>query len=198
MKTFYQLIKRKSNITIKKYNKLAITLIAIVTVSNLSACAIDRIRSERLFEQYCNEEGRVGQFIYERVALGEEFFVPIPKDPRKINQHFVVGNGMMDKALLEQKYVFSKYSEVKLLSSIGPIYSIETSVIRKSDNKLLGKSVSLNNRKGWLAESNVLGQNEGDKCPREYNKQKESYESSLLHATLIKKIFYRNKYKGIK
>jgi len=170
-----------------------------IIVGSFVGCYGDATYSNYLFEQYCNEEGRTGQFIYERVGLGEEYFIPIPKDPREINQHFVVdGNSMMNKALLEQKYAFSKYSEVKLLSSIGPIYSIETSVIRKSDNKLLGKSVSLNNRKGWLAERNVLGQNEGDKCPREYNKQKESYESSLLHATLIKNIFYRNKHKGVK
>lgn len=173
--------------------------ISLIMVVSLSSCSIDRMRSERLFEQYCNEDGRVGQFIYERVALGEEYFIPIPEDPRKINQHFVVdGKRMMNKALLEQEYAFSKYSEVKLLSTIGPIYSIETSVIRRSDDKLLGKSVSLNNRQGWLAERNILGQNEGDICPSYYNKEKNSYEASLLHATLIKNIFYINKHTGIK
>mgnify|MGYP003636482341 CR=1 FL=1 len=174
-------------------------IIIFIIVGSFVGCNGDRILSNYLFEYYCNEKGRTGQFIYERVGLGEEYFIPIPKDPRKVNFHFIVnGNFMMDKALLEKDYIFSKYSEVIPLSSIGPISSIETSVTRKSDNKVLGKSISLSNRQGWLAERNVLGQNEGDKCPREYNKQKESYESSLLHATLIKNIFYRNKHKGVK
>ena len=194
MKFFYRLIK--NNI------RVAYGVIAIVTISSLSACVThfsERARSEQLFEQYCHEEGLVGQFIYERVVLDEKYFVPIPKDPREINQHFVVdANRMMDKALLEQEYTFSKYSEVKLLSKIGPIYSIETSVIRRSDNKLLGKSVSLFNSQGWLAEQKVLGPNEGDSCPRGYDKNTDTSEYSLLHATLIKNIFYRNKHKGIK
>jgi hypothetical protein len=59
-----------------KYIRIAIVLII---VTSLSAC-VTQWRSEYLFEQYCNEEGRVGQFIYERVALGEEFFRPIPTD----------------------------------------------------------------------------------------------------------------------
>jgi hypothetical protein len=164
----------------------------IIIVGSFVGCNGDRVLSNYLFEYYCNEEGRTGQFIYERVSLGEEYFISIPKDPRKINQHFVVdGIRMMDKALLEEKYAFSKYSEVKQLSSIGPIYSLETSVIRKSDNKLLGKSVSLDNRQGWLAERNILGQNEGDSCPRGYDKNTGSYEDSLLHATLVKNVFYK-------
>ena len=173
--------------------------VTIIVVGSFVGCNGDRVLSNYLFEQYCNEEGRTGQFIYERVALGKEYFIPIPKDPRKVNQHFVVDdNFMMDKALLEQNYAFSKYSEVIPLSTIGPISSIETSVIRKKDSKLLGKSVSLSNRQGWLAERNILGQNEGDSCPRGYNKNTGSHEDSLLHATLIKNIFYRKQFEGIK
>ncbi|WP_338725674.1 hypothetical protein V8687_18165 [Shewanella baltica] len=144
---------------------------------------------------YCNEDGRTGQFIYERVGLGEEYLMPIPKDPRKINQHFVVdGILMMNKTILAQDYTFSEYEEVIPLSIIGPIYFLETSVVRKSDDKLLGKSVSLFNSQGWLAERNILGQNEGDRCPRGYDKKTNISESNSLHSTLYKNIFYINKH----
>ena len=179
--------------------KYFIWITIIIIVGSFATCNGDRMYSDYLFEQYCNEEGRTGQFIYERVGLGEEYFLPIPKDPRKVNFHFIVDdNLMMDKALLEKDYVFSKYSEVMPLSTIGPITSLETSVTRRRDGELLGKSVSLFNSQGWLAERNILGQNEGDSCPRGYNKNTGSYEDSLLHATLIKNIFYRKKHKGIK
>lgn len=167
-------------------------LLVIVLLGAIPACHGDRILSEYLFEKYCNEEGRVGQFIYERVGLGDEYFIPIPKDPRKVNFHFIVDDNLMiDKSLLEQDYVFSKYSEVTPLSVIGPISSLETSVTRRHDNKLLGKSVSLSNRQGWLAERNILGLNEGDSCPRGYDKSTGSHKASLLHATFIKNLFYR-------
>jgi hypothetical protein len=166
--------------------------IIIFVVGSFVACNGDRVISEHLFEKYCNEEGRTGQFIYERVSLDDEYFIPIPKDPRKVNFHFIVDdNFMMDKELLEKDYAFSKYSEVIPLSSIGPISSIETSVTRKSDNKVLGKSVSLSNRQGWLAQQSILGQSPSDSCPRGYDKSKGSHEDSLLHATLVKNIFYK-------
>lgn len=167
----------------------------IFIVGSFTGCYGDRIISDLLFESYCNEDGRTGQFIYERVGLGEEYFIPIPKDPRKINQHFVVDAIlMMNKTILAQDYTFSEYKEVIPLSIIGPIYSLETSVVRKSDDKLLGKSVSLFNSQGGLAERNILGQNEGDRCPRGYDKKTNISESNSLHSTLYKNIFYINKH----
>ena len=176
--------------------KYFIWITIIIIVGSFATCNGDRMYSDYLFEQYCNEEGRTGQFIYERVGLSEEYFIPIPQDPRKINQHLVVDdNLMMDKALLEKDYIFSKYREVMPLSTIGPISSIETSIIRRSDNKLLGKSVNLSNRQGWLAERNILGQNSGDWCPRGYDKNKAIHKYSQLHSTLIRSVFYRNSIK---
>ncbi|CAM4156675.1 hypothetical protein [Shewanella aquimarina] len=155
-------------------------------------CYGDRVISNLLFENYCSEEGRTGQYIYERVGLGEEYFLSIPKDPREVNFHFVVDSSLMiNRELLEKDYIFSDYQESIPLSIIGPVYSLETSVIRKSDGKLLGKSISLFNSQGWLAELNILGQNEGDSCPRGYDKELNASEIGSLHSTLYKKIFYR-------
>jgi hypothetical protein len=167
-------------------------IIIFIIVGSFVGCYGDKLLSDYVFEQYCNEEGRTGQFIYERVSLDDEYFIPIPNDPRKVNFHFIVDdNFMMDKARLEKDYVFSKYSEVIPLSSIGPISSIETSVTRKSDNKVLGKSISLSNRQGWLAQQSILGQSYSDICPRGYNKSIGVSEGGLLHATLFENIFYR-------
>ncbi|MFT5706461.1 MAG: hypothetical protein ACI9ES_000740 [Oceanospirillaceae bacterium] len=138
-------------------NKFNIRAIAIVVMSSLTACSsIERIRSESLFEQFCNEEGRVGQFIYERVALGAEFFKPIPADEielRRLDKGYYIN----DRKLLIDKDVFNQVYERNglkktVLSDVGPIYSIETTIVRKSDGKILSKAVSL---------LNMLGQTRG-------------------------------------
>jgi hypothetical protein len=136
------------------FSFIKISIIAI-TVSSISACSsIERMRSDSLFEQYCNEEGRVGQFIYERVELGEEFFRTIPTDQRELDR---IGKGYYlynnDKKVLIDKEVFSQFYERNglkkiRLSDVGPIYSIETTIVRKSDGKVLSKAVSLLNMRG--------------------------------------------------
>ncbi|MBO1273676.1 hypothetical protein J3L11_18785, partial [Shewanella sp. 4t3-1-2LB] len=81
----------------------AYTWFLILIVGSFTGCYGDRIISDLLFESYCNEYGRTGQFIYERVGLGEDYFIPIPKDPREVNEHFVVdGILMMNKTILDQ------------------------------------------------------------------------------------------------
>lgn len=167
-------------------------LIIIILVGSFTGCHGERILSSILFSYYCGDESRVGQFIYERVGLGGEYFLLIPNDKSKVNYHFLVDDStMLDKALLEQDYIFSEYMELVPLSIIGPIHSIETSVFRRSDDKLLGKSVSLHNGKGWFAEMDVLGQSRGDSCPKGYDKRRGVDEVSSMHATLSSNIFYK-------
>ncbi len=124
-------------------------IFTIIAISSLSACSIDRMRSEHLFEQYCNEEGRVGQFIYERVALGEEYFRAIPTDIRaldRLDKRFYIDGKklLIDKQRFKQSYTLNNRKRT-ILSSIGPIYSVETTIVRKSDGKVLSKAVSLLN-----------------------------------------------------
>lgn len=198
-------IKLKNFMAHKKEFKESITMksikwiFLIVLLSTYSSCHWDYHLSNYLFEEYCNEEGRTGQFIYERVALGDEYFMPIPEDPRRIDYDLIIkGNLMINRERLEQDYYLSKYRERILLSEIGPISSNETSIIRRRDNKLLGKSVSLFNKQGWLAERNILGHNEGERCPGGYDKNAGLYEDSLLHTTLIENIFTAKQHEGIK
>ena len=96
----------KSRTSYKRNAKSIFVAVALVLVSCLGACSsIEKMRSDSLFEQYCHEEGRVGLFIYERVALGEEYFRPIPTDEvelRRIANSFYIDN----KKLLIDKEIF--------------------------------------------------------------------------------------------
>ena len=70
-------------------------LTVIIIIGSFVGCNGDRILSNYLFEQYCNEEGSTGQFIYEQVGLGEEYFIPMPDKPEekwKVNQRYVIGH----------------------------------------------------------------------------------------------------------
>lgn len=175
-------------------NKLNIRAIAIVIVvmSSLTACSsIERIRSESLFEQYCNEEGRVGQFIYERVALGEEFFRPIPADGielRRIDSiYYIYIDGeklLIDENRFNKGYTLSFWKKT-MLSPTGPIYSLETTIVRKSDGKLLSKAVSLSN---MLDKTSKHFPVVGIYCPTEVDIK--GYSLSIInHRNLIEKTF---------
>jgi len=136
----------------KKSIFVAVTL---VLVSSLTACSsIERIRSDSLFEQYCHEEGRVGQFIYERVALSEEFFRPIPTDVRELDRieksyYIDERNLLIDKVRFKQSYTVNYWGKA-MLSLIGPIHTMESTIVRKSDGKVLSKAVSLLNMQGKI------------------------------------------------
>ncbi|KGJ88619.1 hypothetical protein [Colwellia psychrerythraea] len=151
MRFFSWFVYNKSN-----YNRNKKSIFVAVTlglVSSLAACSnIEKMRSDSLFEQYCNEEGRVGQFIYERVALGEEFFRSIPTDIReldRIENSFYIDNKklLIDKESFMDSYTIN-YLKRTELSSVGPIYSVESTLVRKSDGKVLSKAVSLLNKRG--------------------------------------------------
>lgn len=170
-----------------KYIRIAIVL--IITTS-LCAC-VSQWRSEYLFEQYCNEEGRVGQFIYERVALGEEFFRPIPTDEvelRRVDNLFYIN---YKKLLIDKDYFLKNYTlnyqERKVLSSTGPIYSVETTVVRKSDDKILSKGVSLVN---MLDKTSKYFAVEGVTCPTGRDNKGFSFFNKN-HRNLIEKTFFK-------
>ncbi len=164
----------------------------ILIVGSFSACNGDRILSEYLFEKYCNEKGRTGQFIYERVGLGEEYFMPIPKggvELRRVDNGFFID----DKKLLIDKHRFLQNFNITMkktmLSPIGPIYTDETIIIRTSDGKVLSKAVSLLNKKGWWSRKSVLGVTVGDSCPEYKNSSGDILKSD--HADVLKNTFYK-------
>ncbi len=155
-------MKFLSKVTNTKFIQLTITLILI---SSLSAC-VTRWHSDYLFEQYCNDEGRIGQFIYEQVELGPEFFRARPTDQRKLtllDTRFYIND---EKLLIDKEYFLKYYTftnrERKVLSSSGPIYSVETTIVRKSDGKVLSKAVSLLNMRDQTSKYFAP---QADTCP---------------------------------
>lgn len=96
---------------------------------------------------------------------------------------------LINEREFNELYEYEQYNRTKLFP-IGPIYITETSVTRKSDRKLLGKAISLTNKKGWLHELSLLWVNTGDKCPR-YRDQWGGYVVNADHDTLISNIFHR-------
>jgi len=163
--------------------------VAFIAISSLISCVSNRSRSEQLFEQYCHEEGRVGQFIYERVALGEEFFRPIPSDAkalRYVNEKFYIDKRklLIDKQHFKQSYTLNNRGKT-ILSKNGPIYSVESTIVRNSDGKVLSKAVSLLN---MLDKTSKYFPVEGVTCPSGRNLKGDPI-SSTIHFNLIKKTF---------
>ena len=171
-------------------------LFIIVLVGSYPACSWDAHLSNYLFEQYCNEEGRTGQFIYERVGLGEEYFIPIPFTKEGVELHFdnrfliAEGRLLIDKHQLMKDFFINKNSQV-LLSNIGPIYSYESVIIRKRDGKILSKAVSLGNSLGWFARSQRnFFSGGGEYCPHPKDERGHSVSNTDKYS-LIKNTFYK-------
>lgn len=77
----------------------------------------------------------MGLFVYEKVKLVDEYFMPFPKgkDPRDLDQRFVVGDNLMiNRERFDRGFIFEVFKDV-LLSDIGPINAVETSIIRKAE-----------------------------------------------------------------
>jgi len=166
----------------------------IIIVGSFVGCYGDMAISNLLFKKYCNGEGRTGQFIYERVPLGEEYFRPIPKggvELRRVDNGYFINERklLIDQHRLIQDFTISRQKKT-MLSPIGPIYSYEKNIIRKSDGKVLSKSVSLLNKKGWWSRKSVLGMTVGDICP-EY-KSKSGIVLKSDHGELLKNTFYKD------
>lgn len=154
------------------------------------ACKWDYYLSNYLFKQYCTD--RAGLFVYEKVQLGDEYFMPFPKnkDPRDLDPRFIIDDNLMiNRKRFDQDFILYYYKHI-LVSSMGPISADETSIIRKTDQKVLGKAVSFNNGKGWwYREIESLGEPTAKSCPVGYDDEGRSY-AGLLHNNLINKIFF--------
>ena len=150
--------------------------------------------SNIVFNHYCSDKEFVGQHIYERVALPNEMLLPPPKNNQeraKVDVTLLINNKneLIDSKKFGDLYEYQSYKRSPLFL-VGPIYKFEAIVTRKADGKLLGKAVSLTNKKGWLHELDLFWVNTGAKCP----KYKDKWGSNMVnsdHSTLIDNIFYR-------
>jgi len=150
--------------------------------------------SNFLFQSYCDDKDFVGQFVYQREGLTDEFFREIPearKDRVGILGEFYLDNKkyLIDANKFANHYWY-QFSKRSLVSTIGPIYVDETLITRKSDGKLIGKAISFVNKKGWLHGVNLSMHNTGDKCPI-YTSKNGLRLTNSDHFTLIQNTFFK-------
>jgi hypothetical protein len=155
----------------------------------------DYYLSKFLFARYCNSS-LVGLFIYEQVELDDKYFKPIPKDVDRLllDRRFILDEDrIIDRTVFDEDYEFFVYDATRL-STVGPISAIETSVVRKSDRKVLGKAVSLVNSLGWWTDSSGFG-NKTDTCP---NGRDSFHVPNFFkdHNALVGQVFYSETGKG--
>lgn len=166
-------------------------ILLLVITCSYTACHWDYHLSNHLFKKYCNDKDKVGLFIYEEVPLRDEYFMPFPKDVdrRDLDPRFIIADNLMiNRERFEQDFTLEVYKDV-LLSNIGPINAVETSVTRVSDHTLLGKAVSLKNGKGWwFRDIQSFGQRSVDTCPTGRD-EKGFSNYRYAHKALIKRIF---------
>jgi hypothetical protein len=77
-----------------------------------------------------------------------------------------------------------------MLSRIGPIYTYETTIVRKSDSTVLSKAVSLLNKKGWLSRQSFLGMTVGDTYPK-YKDTLGRFVAKSDHSDVLRNTFYK-------
>ena len=165
-------------------------IVLILVIGIYPAFKWDYYLSNYLFKQYCEDEGRIGLFIYENVQLNGKYFMPFPadKEPRDLGQRFIFGENLMLNRKRFDKDFNLEDNRVVPLSSIGPINAYETLVIRKVDQKVLGKAVSAKNGQGWLNRLGVLGGFSGEMCPT--GRDEKGYSNYWrAHLALVKKVF---------
>ncbi|GEM_PF-2592065 len=162
---------------------IAVSIISIV----ISIIFGHRIVTKTVFEHYCKTN--VGLFIYEKVDLGEEYFISFPDDkgPGDLDERFIFGENMMlNQQQFEQNYIYDYMKNIKV-SFMGPIYSTQTIVTRKSDSKVLGKAVS---GVAYVGLFKALGSNKRPRiyCPKGQD-EKGFYFFNKGHRSLLYHVF---------
>ena len=122
--------------------------------------------SKMIFNRICSDPARFGLHIYERVQLDDDMVVPIPESHTRdsLPTHLYLNDSLMvDLPKLESEYdLVWDHSEV--LSSIGPITTLEAKIVRRSDGKTLASAVLVRNKLGWLTRLLTVS-NQKQTCP---------------------------------
>lgn len=154
--------------------------IAIIFVLILGVFWGFPVASKLGLKLYCNKYS--GLTINETVELKRIYFEPFPKnkDRRLLNESYIFDdNLMLNESLFKKEYVF-ELREKKKVFFIGPVYLRESKVIRKKDNKVLGKYVSsfavVSLFKGFDSRRRPV-----EYCPKERDKN--------YHYGLLKQVF---------
>ena len=164
-----------------KKKKTWITISILVLL--LGGCFGDRIISEVVFAYHC--KNTAGLFVYETVDLDESYIVPIPKDRKKKDSRFNINSTeMMDKKRIQKDYEINSSPKFTMLFPLGPLKTITTNIVRKSDNKIMGEVITIRSYYGWFINNLPAERGTGQNCTN--NKSIIYYK---LHHQLAKAIF---------
>lgn len=165
-----------------------------VAILAYSILFLDAHIADFSFDRYCKDTSLVGTFVYERVDLPDSYLLS-PSDrvhPGSLDARVRVGNNkLISRERLEMDYIITVYKNVPL-STFGPLTVIETSIIRKSDMKLLSKAVSIKNSMGWLSRLTSFGY-ASTECPSEQaSSSVTDDEHRIHHKTLLHETFFKD------
>jgi hypothetical protein len=146
-----------------------------------------KILTRIVFADFC--EKKTGLFIYEKVELGNSYFLPI--EEAKKSKSYDNRLDFNEKYTLDTKKFKSEFEHNFIKSEdfsiVAPVISVSTSFIRKKDLMLLGESVS---GIAYVSLFRSLGSNKREtiECPsgRDKNRRPKFYKH---HKDLLKNIF---------
>jgi hypothetical protein len=168
-----------------KNKKTWITIIVLVLL--LGGCFGELVISDVIFKYHCKKN--IEFSVYETVELNDKYIIDIPKDVRKRDSRFNISESkMLDNRKLIKEYEISFYESNKI-SNFGPVQSRVTSVVRKSDGRLMGKVISFRKLMGWI--NNLSGDAPVDKHCSYGNRISDSLDYDF-HDSLITKLFLLN------
>jgi hypothetical protein len=167
------------------------TWIAIfILISLLGGCFGDRVISELVFSHHC--KNNIGFFIYETVELDKNYIVTIPEDIREKDSRYELTDTLMiDKNKLYKKYDIYHQRREEIFS-MGPVFSVKSTVIEKINQKKIGEVITYSMAGGWVARATSKFFPGGEQsCPIQIHKNQIIYKNSEMHFSLVKKIFLR-------
>jgi hypothetical protein len=172
-----------------KNKKTWITIIVLVLL--LGGCFGDRVISEIVFYYQCDKNS--GLYVYEEVGLSDEYFTKESKSEKEFNYSYI-SNIFIKKNRFDLDYKYTR-NKNHLVSIFGPVKLVESVVVRKLDNKVLGKNLTIVSGMGWVNKLFSFGYS-GKGCVNERGVFKESYRGSM-QINILSKIFL-NDYFGEK
>jgi hypothetical protein len=186
MDVLYVIFKQRKNGECMRNKKTWVTITVLVLL--LSGCFSELLISDVIFKYHCKKN--IEFSVYETAGLNEEYVIDIPKDVRKRDARFNVSkNKMLDKERITNNYNIEFYKKNKI-STVGPVESITTTIVRKRDKKVMGKVVSFEKTMGWI--DGLSGDAPVSRhCPAHENKKVKSI-SGNFHKQLVSKIFILN------
>ena len=146
-----------------------------------------------IFKQQC-EKDDVGLTVFEKVELGDEYFLKLPpvdtRAYRELEKGYIYDDQLyIDKGLLDvnfDTYVIEK----KIVSRFGPVTQANFNMVRRKDKKVLSTYKRYRKSRGWLGSLRygplTIWSTKVDSCPKRSISEALNSKSQVIQ-TFIKK-----------